>query len=120
MMATTTSVAQNLLGSTTEVCIVTPGVSKTTAGLHRLSIGPFQILGFTPATVTDRNFHGKIGHFELEVAFAKQRALVFELMQPTKGASLISEYLATHGGKQGSQHIALDMRDLPVGESRRR
>ena len=62
-------------------------------GLLRLGIGPFQIFDFTPDTVSERTFRGKPGTFELKVCFAKQGDLVFEIMEPIKGESLMAEYL---------------------------
>jgi methylmalonyl-CoA/ethylmalonyl-CoA epimerase len=110
--------SESLLGTITEVCIVTPNLYKTASGLHRLGIGPFQVFDFTSTTVTDRHFRNKPGDFELKVAFAKQGALVFELMQPMTGESLMAEYLARNGGQEGIQHIAFDMADRPMVQRR--
>ena len=108
------SLKSSLLGSITEVCIVTPDIYSTATGLTRLGIGPFQIFTFNSSTVTDRIYRNQPSDFELKVAFAKQGTLVFELMQPIRGASLMAEYLDSHGGKAGVQHVAFDMNDLPT------
>ena len=81
------------LGAITEVCIVTPDHKKTMDGLLRLGIGPFQVFDFTPSTVSNRSFRGQDGGFELKVCFAKQGDLVFEIMQPVGGESLMLEWL---------------------------
>ena len=82
------------LGAITEVCIVTPNHKKTMDGLLRLGIGPFQVFDFTPETVPERYFRGKVGDFELKVCFAKHGDLVFEIMQPVGGRSLMGEWLS--------------------------
>ena len=82
------------LGAITEVCIVTPNHKKTMDGLLRLGIGPFQVFDFTPETVPERYFCGKAGEFELKVCFAKHGELVFEIMQPVGGQSLMGEWLS--------------------------
>lgn len=81
------------LGTISEICIVTPSYKKTIDGLLRLGIGPFQIFDFNATTVRSRSFRGKAGDFELKVCFAKQGELVFEIMQPVGGRSLMGEWL---------------------------
>lgn len=110
----------SILGHIAEVCIVTPNLHKTADGLMRLGIGPFQVFNFNSETVSQREYRGEAGEFELKVAFAQQGPLVFELMQPTKGASLMADYLAQNDGREGVQHIAFDMNDLPMRERRAR
>ena len=83
----------SFLGSIAEICLVSGDHKKTMDGLLRLGIGPFQIFDFTPATVTERLFRGGAGSFELKVCFAKHGDLIFEIMQPIGGDSLMAEYL---------------------------
>jgi methylmalonyl-CoA/ethylmalonyl-CoA epimerase len=110
------TLGSSILGSITEVCIVTPDLYKSADGLMRLGIGPFQVFDFNSKTVIQREYKGEAGDFELKVAFAQQGSLVFELMQPTKGPSLMAEYLAQNDGREGVQHIAFDMKELPMSE----
>lgn len=88
------SLPSPFLGAITEVCIVTPNHKKTMDGLLRLGIGPFQVFDFTPETVPERYFRSKAGDFELKVCFAKHGELVFEIMQPVGGQSLMGEWLS--------------------------
>ena len=81
------------LGTLAEICIVTHDHHKTMDGLLRLGIGPFQVFDFTSTTVPERFFRGRPGSFELKVCFAKQGDLVFEIMQPMGGESLMAEFL---------------------------
>lgn len=99
--ASGSAVLSRILGKIEEVCIVSPDVKKTIDGLSRLGIGPFQIFDFNDQTVHDRRWRGGPGEFTLGVAFAKQNDLVFEIMQPTGGQSLMAEYLERHGGQEG-------------------
>ena len=90
---TMATLRSSFLGSIAEVCIVTGDHKKTMNGLLQLGIGPFQVFDFTPTTVPTRSFRGQAGSFELKVCFAKHGDLVFEIMQPTHGESLMAEYL---------------------------
>ncbi|KAL8751101.1 MAG: hypothetical protein Q9199_006649 [Rusavskia elegans] len=107
------------LGAITEVCIVTPDHQKTMDGLLRLGIGPFQVFDFNSLTVPTRRFRGQEGDFELKVCFAKQSDLVFEIMQPVGGNSLMAEWLHERNNKEGVQHIAFDCKNIPMTERKR-
>ncbi|KAI4223084.1 MAG: hypothetical protein L6R36_005686 [Xanthoria steineri] len=135
------------LGTITEVCIVTPDHRTTMDGLLRLGIGPFQVFDFTPITVPTRRFRGLDGDFELKVCFAKQGDLVFEIMQPVSGKSLMAEWLhevrfpaiqtaafnssvvarcsltipilMKRNNKEGIQHIAFNCKNIPMTERKR-
>ncbi|KAL8834347.1 MAG: hypothetical protein Q9176_007530 [Flavoplaca citrina] len=113
-----TAMAAPFLGTITEVCIVTPDHKKTMDGLLRLGIGPFQVFDFTPVTVPTRRFRGQQGDFELKVCFAKQGDLVFEIMQPVAGSSLMSEWLDERN-KEGVQHLAFDCKNIPMSERKK-
>jgi 4-hydroxyphenylpyruvate dioxygenase-like putative hemolysin len=41
---------------------------------------------------------------------------VIEIMQPTSGYTLMSEYLDRHNNQEGIQHVACDMGDIPMEE----
>ncbi|KAL6247050.1 hypothetical protein RBB50_006358 [Rhinocladiella similis] len=110
-----------ILGNIAEICIVTPGIYSTIDGLTKLGIGPFQIFEFNSTTVPRQEHYGKQGTdlFRIKVAFAKQNSLVVELMQPLPGGSeksLMQRYLDENGGREGVQHIAWDMGEIPMAE----
>ena len=100
------------LGNLVEICIVTSNHTRTIDGLLRLGIGPFQIHSFTPSCVTSQKYYGRDEAFELKVCFAKQGSLVWEIMEPVKGPSIMADYLAKHG--DGIHHVAFDCGDLSV------
>jgi methylmalonyl-CoA/ethylmalonyl-CoA epimerase len=105
-----------VLGSITEVCIVTPNYKQTIDGLSQLGIGPFQVFHFNKTTVPRREWRGAAGDFELYVCFAKQGDLVIEIMQPTEGESLMAEYLERNSNREGIQHVAFDMGNIAMPE----
>ena len=100
------------LGSLVEICIVTSDHKRTIEGLLRLGIGPFQVHNFTPSRVTSQKYYGQDTAFEIKVCFAKHGSLVWEIMQPVAGSSIIADYLAKHG--DGIHHVAFDCDDMPV------
>lgn len=46
--------------------------------------------------------------FELRVAFAEQNGMIWEVMQPVSGPSLMREFLDRTDGKGGIHHVAFD------------
>ncbi len=87
---------KDILGNIAEVCTVTPALHSTMDGLGKLGIGPFQIFDFNSKTVKHQELSGSEGVdlFEIQVAFAKlPNGLVFEIMQPKKGRSLMQDFL---------------------------
>lgn len=105
---------QASLGNIAEICIVTPDCKKTIEGYAAMGIGPFTIYEFTEETVQGREWHGKAGDFTLRVAFADVGNVTWEIIQPVGGESLMADYLKQNGNRQGIQHVAFDMKDVPM------
>lgn len=104
------------LGKVVEICIVTADCRKTIAGLESLGIGPFRLFEFNHHTVSDRQYHGQPSDFELLVAFAEHHDMVFELMQPIKGPSIMKEFLDSRG--EGIHHVAFDCQNIAQQDRR--
>ena len=96
------------LGNPIEICIVTPNLQYSLSGLTHLGIGPFKIFHFSPETVTEQTIKGKPIPFEIKVAFATQGAMVWEVMQPISGPTVMREFLDSTIGKGGIHHVAFD------------
>ena len=126
--------SKDILGNIAEVCIVTPDLYSTIDGLTKLGIGPFRIFDFNNESVKDQELRGKTAEdlFEVKVAFTEQPSgMVFEIMQPIKGQSLMQDFLDRHKmagdstnagetlAQQGVQHLAFDMHGLPMAERQR-
>jgi len=111
-----TKVAGPFLGNVQEICIITRDHKKTIDGLSRLGIGPFQIHTFNSSSVTNQTFRGKQASFELTVCFATQGSIVWELMEPISGDSIMKEFLDAHG--EGIHHVAFDCNHVPPKERR--
>lgn len=111
-MANQSSIAagmnQSFLGEPVEICIVTGNLRTTLDGLLLLGIGPFKICKFTPQNVKNQTFRGQPAEFAIDVAFATQGRMVWEVMQPVSGLTLMREYLESTHGKGGIQHISVD------------
>ncbi|CZT50275.1 uncharacterized protein RSE6_11226 [Rhynchosporium secalis] len=110
------TLAPTFLGNVVEICIVTPDHIKTLNGLLKLGIGPFQIHRFTPANVTQQTFRGQPARFELIVCFATQGSMVWEIMQPVTGPSIMAEFLERKG--EGIHHVAFDCNHVPPKQRR--
>ncbi|CAG9953763.1 unnamed protein product [Clonostachys rosea f. rosea IK726] len=114
-METTTVATSNrpspFLGKVVEICIVSSDCRRTISGLSRLGIGPFQIFEFNSATVSSRQYRGQAAEFELLVAFATHGDIVWEIMQPVAGPSIMREFLDKRG--EGIHHVAFDCHNVP-------
>ncbi|RFU78919.1 methylmalonyl- epimerase [Trichoderma arundinaceum] len=104
------------LGNVVEICIVTSCCNRTIAGLESLGIGPFQKFEFNSRTVTNHQYRGQPSNFELKVAFATHGNIVWEIMQPVAGPSIMREFLDTHG--EGIHHVAFDCQHVPQHQRR--
>lgn len=107
-MSLTPSLSTPFLGQPVEICIVTPKLKDTITGLIQLGIGPFKIYHFSPATVAEQTVRGVPTAFEIKVAFATQGRMVWEVMQPVAGPTVMQEYLDSTNGKGGIHHVAFD------------
>ncbi|KAL2068234.1 hypothetical protein VTL71DRAFT_16332 [Oculimacula yallundae] len=112
----TPKLAPPFLGNVVEICIVTPDYKKTINGLLKLGIGPFRIHNFTSSNVTQQTFRGQPASFELIVCFATQGSIVWEIMQPVSGPSIMAEFLEKKG--EGIHHVAFDCEHVPVEKRR--
>ena len=100
-----------MLGSLTEICIVTPDYKKTIDGLAHLGVGPFQVFRLHEQTCRDMEFRGSKGDFDIIACFAKQGEMAVEIMQPVNGRSMMQDYLENNGGRPGLQHVAWGMEE---------
>ncbi|KAF4945701.1 hypothetical protein FSARC_14382 [Fusarium sarcochroum] len=114
MEPTTITVPNQLtpfLGKVVEICIVSSDCRKTISELSKLGIGPFRTYEFNASTVSDRQYRGGPAEFELLVAFASVGDIVWEIMQPVAGPSLMREFLDKRG--EGIHHVAFDCHNTP-------
>jgi methylmalonyl-CoA/ethylmalonyl-CoA epimerase len=122
----TSSVSQlaaPFLGTPIEICLVTPNIYTTLAGLVRLGIGPFKIFNFNPTNVSEQKLRVSSSNaaaselqpasFELKVAFAEQASgMIWEVMQPVSGDTLMQRFLDDTNGKGGIHHVAFDCGEM--------
>ncbi|KAK3048325.1 hypothetical protein LTR09_010318 [Extremus antarcticus] len=102
------TLSQPFLGQPIEICIVTGDLRSTLTGLCKLGIGPFKIFHFTASTLTSQTLRGQPASFALDVAFAEQGSMIWEVMQPVSGQTVMQEFLDATGGKGGIHHVAFD------------
>ena len=107
-----TIVSDPFLGSAVEICIVTRDHQRTTAGLLRLGIGPWQVHTFRPENTTNQTYRGQPSPFTLQVCFAQCGAMVWEVIEPVSGPTIFAEFLERHG--EGIHHVAYDCHNVPM------
>jgi hypothetical protein len=103
--------ANSFLGNVVEIGIVTRDYRRTMEGLVRLGIGPWRVYTFTPAQVTEQTYRGRPAEFSLKVCFAQADDVIWELMQPLGGPTIMQEFLDRHG--EGIHHLAFDCGNVP-------
>ena len=95
-------------GQPIEICIVTADIKHTLEGLVKLGIGPFEVFDFNSSTVTEQTIKGKTALFEIKVAFATQGTMIWEVMQPINGDTIMQHFLGQTSGRGGIHHVAFD------------
>jgi methylmalonyl-CoA/ethylmalonyl-CoA epimerase len=77
---------------------------------ERLGIGPWRIYHQASEDVRDKTYRGQAGDFGVRYALAQAGNLWFELVEPTHGRSVHSEWLERRG--PGLHHLGLFVDDL--------
>ena len=95
------------LGTVEEVCVVTPDLERTAAGLMRLGIGPWKLMAINPRNTAEQVYRGRAVPFSIRVGFANVGRVVFELMQPLDDNSIFAEHLAAKG--EGLHHVSFSL-----------
>ncbi|MDT5072650.1 MAG: hypothetical protein QOH82_1970 [Mycobacterium sp.] len=108
------ALSNSVLGKIIEVCLVTEDHQRTMEGRVRPGIGPFRVYTFTSENVTEQTYRGQPSPFSLQVCFATNDDLTFEIMQPLSGPSVMREFLDNPG--EGIHHIAFDCHGVPWDE----
>ncbi len=103
--------SNSFLGKIVEVCLVTEDHRRTMEGLVRLGIGPFRVYTFDAGNTVDRTYAGEPEDFSLQVCFATNDGLTWEIMQPLSGRTVMRDFLDRHG--EGVHHLAFDCNGAP-------
>jgi hypothetical protein len=106
--------SNSFLGNLVEIGIVTRDHRRAMEGLVRAGIGPWRVYTFTPDDVTEQTYRGRPAEFSLKVCFAESEDVIWEIMQPLAGPTVVNEFLERHG--EGVHHLAFDCEDRPWDE----
>ena len=110
-MSTDDAFDRRTLGIPVEVCIATRSLQRTIEELSRMGVGPWRVYRFDAATVADRRSFGEPDPYEIDVAFAEHGPLIWEVMQPLRGARALAD--ALDGKEAAWHHIAFDRSPRP-------
>ena len=110
------TLSNSFLGAPVEICIVTRSREKTMKALVELGVGPWRLYQFNETTVADRRSYGEPDSFIIDVAFAQNGPMIWEIMQPITGAKTLQ--LALEDREQALHHIAFDGSNLSMDERR--
>jgi methylmalonyl-CoA/ethylmalonyl-CoA epimerase len=103
--------ASPFLGEVEEICLVTPDLKRSAAGLLRLGIGPWRLMEINPRNTTEQMYRGKPVSFTIRLAFASVGPTVIELMQPMDDNSIFAEHLRAKG--EGLHHVSFSLKGAP-------
>ena len=110
------TLSNGFLGAPVEICIVTRSREKTMKALVELGVGPWGLYQFNETTVADRRSYGEPDPFIIDVAFAQNGPMIWEIMQPITGAKTLQ--LALEDREQALHHVAFDGSNLSMDERR--
>jgi methylmalonyl-CoA/ethylmalonyl-CoA epimerase len=103
--------SNSFLGNLIEVCIVSRDHRRMMEGMVRLGIGPWRVHTFDSSTVTEQTYGGEPAEYVLKVCFAQADNVVWEIIQPIDGPTILHEFLDEHG--EGIHHVAFDCAGAP-------
>jgi methylmalonyl-CoA/ethylmalonyl-CoA epimerase len=98
--------SNSLLGNLIEICVVTEDHRRVMEGMVRLGIGPWRVHTFDSSAVTERTYRGEPAEYVLKVCFAEADNVVWEIMEPIDGPTILQDFLEQHG--EGIHHVAFD------------
>lgn len=104
------TLSNSFLSDTMQICIVTRDIYRTMDGMTKLGIGPWAVYTFDPSTVSDMTFRGKPADYAMKLCLAFNGSMMWEIIQPTKGPSIYTEFLDKHG--EGIHHTAFHCGDM--------
>ena len=98
------TLSNSFLGVPVEICIATRSAETTMKALVDLGIGPWGLYQFNERTVSDRRSYGEPDPYVINVAFARNGPIIWELMEPVVGAATLWQALedreqALHSGE---------------------
>ena len=85
--------------------------------LVELGIGPWGLYQFNEKTVADRRSYGEPDPFVIDVAFAQNGPIIWEVMEPVTGAKTLQ--VALEDREQALHHVAFDGSNLSMVERRK-
>lgn len=109
--------SNSFLGVPVEICIATRSAETTMKALVELGIGPWGLYQFNERTVSDRRSYGEPDPYVINVAFAQNGPIIWELMEPVVGAKTLQQALVDR--EQALHHVALDGSGLSMEERRK-
>ena len=80
------TLSNSFLGVPVEICIATRSAETTLKAMVGLGIGPWGLYQFNERTVADRRSYGEPDPYVINVAFAQNGPVIWELMAPVVGA----------------------------------
>ena len=98
------TLSNSFLSETMQICVVTRDLYRTMDGMLKLGIGPWAVYTFDHTTVSDMTFRGQPADYAMKLALAFNGTMMWEIIEPTKGPSLYTEFLERHG--EGLHHTA--------------
>lgn len=94
------------LGQLIETAIASRDHRRTIDRLLALGIGPWDVFHLSPENVADQTWHGEPAEFRMIAAFATVGPMIYEVMEPVSGPSVLDDMLATQD--EAFHHVAFD------------
>jgi len=110
------TLSNSFLGVPVEICIATRSRENTMRALVELGIGPWGLYQFNERMVSDRCSYGEPDPYVIDVAFAQNGPIIWEVMEPVVGAKTLQ--LALEDCEQALHHVAFDGSDHSMEERR--
>ncbi len=109
--------SNSFISETMQVCVVTRDHRKKMQGFVELGIGPWAVYEFAAPMITETTYRGQPGNYAMRLCLAWTGNMLWEIIEPTEGESIYTEFLEEHG--EGIQHVAVACGEMSMEERKR-
>ena len=97
-----------------QVCVVVRDLRMAMEHyVNVLGIGPWRVYTYGAPLVRRMTYRGQPADYQMRLAFCQTPTVMLELIQPTRGPSLYTEFLETRG--EGMHHFGVFIPNLQEG-----
>jgi hypothetical protein len=92
-----------------QICFVTRDIKKLMKHFSSLGVSPFRVYSMDTRAMEGVTYRGKPADYSIKVAWSQLGSWTLELIEPTRGENIYTEFLNSHG--EGIHHLGMYVDD---------